>query len=161
MYLNNIIENNFRWGKMKNKKVKIVIIVIAIILLIGVIFFIMTPEKNISQNRKIENTGDDTYTLMIYMCASDLESDGGYATNDIEEMLSATVDSKVNVILETGGTSKWQKFGISNTTNQIYKIEDGELKLVKDDLGLKSMTESSNLTDRSEEHTSELQSPDH
>ena len=46
---------------------------------------------------------------MVYMCASDLESEGGYATDDISEMLDATVDSKINLIIETGGTTQWQK----------------------------------------------------
>ena len=93
----------------------------------------------------IKNVGTDTYTLMIYMCASDLESEGGYATDDIAEMLAATVDSKVNILIETGGTSNWQDYGIANNKNQIYKVEDGNLKLVDDSLGLQSMTDSHTL----------------
>ncbi len=42
----------------------------------------------------VANVGDDTYTLMVYMCASDLESVDGCASNDITEMLQAKTDSK-------------------------------------------------------------------
>ena len=40
------------------------------------------------EDTEIVNAGTDTYTLMMYVCGSDLESDGGYASDDIEEMLT-------------------------------------------------------------------------
>ena len=112
------------------------------IIVLLIIVVMLLPEDEV-----IVNEGTDTYTLMIYMCASDLESDGGYATNDISEMLNATVDEKINLIIETGGTKEWQDYGISNKTNQIYKIENNELKLIKDDLGIKEMTKPETLTE--------------
>ena len=72
------------------------------IIVLLIIVVMLLPEDEV-----IVNEGTDTYTLMIYMCASDLESDGGYATNDISEMLNATVDEKINLIIETGGTKEW------------------------------------------------------
>lgn len=120
---------------MKNK---IILVTVAIIVII-VSCLLFSEEE-------IINKGTDTYTLMVYMCASDLESEGGYATTDISEMLDATVDSKINLIIETGGTTEWQDYDISNETNQIYKVENGELILIKNDLGIKSMTEASNLS---------------
>ena len=36
----------------------------------------------------VENVSTNTYTLMIYMCGSDLESDGGYASDDIDEIIN-------------------------------------------------------------------------
>jgi len=48
------------------------------------------------------------YTLMIYMIGSNLESAQGSATKDIREMLAASPDfSKINVILYTGGSVRW------------------------------------------------------
>ena len=117
------------------------------VLILIVIFGIITGIMLISDEEDIENIGTDTYTVMIYMCASDLESDGGYATSDISEMLNATIDDKVNLIIETGGTTQWQDYGISNETNQIYKIENKELKLIKDNLGIQEMTNPQTLTD--------------
>lgn len=119
------------------KKKKIIIAIIILIVLFGIFIFFSDDV--------VENEGTDTYTLMIYMCASDLESDGGYATTDISEMLDATIDEKVNVILQTGGTLEWQDYEISSTSNQIYKIENGELNLIKDELEIKSMTEADTL----------------
>ena len=121
------------------KKNKIIIIVVLIILIIGVILCI--------PNDSIVNKGNDTYTLMIYMCASDLESEDGFATRDIKEMLDATVDKKINLIIETGGTKQWKDYGISNQANQIYKIENGKMNLIEDNLGSKEMTNSNTLSE--------------
>ncbi len=98
------------------------------------------------EDESIKNTSKNTYTLMIYMCGSNLESDGGYASADIEEMLKATLSNEINVLIYTGGARRWYDFGISNKTNQIYKIDNHKLKLVKDNLGLQNMSASGTLS---------------
>ncbi len=97
------------------------------------------------EDSTIKNVSKDKYTLMIYMCGSNLESDGGYASSDIEEMLKSTLADEVNVLIYTGGAKRWYDFGISNKSNQIYQIKDHKLNLIKNDLGLKSMAESDTL----------------
>ena len=53
---------------------------------------------------------------MVYMCGSDLESELGSATKDLEEMLAADLSEQVNVIIETGGTRQWKNDVISTET---------------------------------------------
>lgn len=55
-----------------------------------------------------EATGE-TFTLMVYLCGTDLESDDGSATDDLLEMLEAnlTLGGPVKVLVETGGTVDW------------------------------------------------------
>ena len=91
--------------------------------------------------------GKDTVTVMVYMCGSNLESDYGLATNDLQEMTNAEIGSNVNVIVETGGCERWKNTLISASTNQIYKVESGSLRLVKDNIGSKSMVEPATLTE--------------
>ena len=94
----------------------------------------------------IAGNGQDTVTIMVYMCGTDLESKHGMASSDLSEMASANLGSNVNIIAYTGGCSKWKTSGISNGANQIYQVKDGGLKcLVKDD-GEKPMTEPATLT---------------
>ena len=95
----------------------------------------------------IVNQGQDTYTLMVYMCASDLETEDGSATDDIKEMLQASIDSKVNVVMETGGTTMWRDLNIASNTNQRYKIESGEFKLLENNLGIREMVKPETLSD--------------
>ena len=91
--------------------------------------------------------GDDTVTIMIYMCGTDLESRSGMATADLNEILHADISDKVNIIVETGGTKTWQNNVISNQTNQRYQCTSEGLKLLEDKLGRRTMTEPETLTD--------------
>ena len=84
---------------------------------------------------------------MVYLCATDLESQSGMATADLNEMLYATISDKVNVIVETGGTSGWRNNVISSTTNQRYRVTSKGLELLQDNLGKKSMVDPATLSD--------------
>ena len=99
------------------------------------------------EDANIKNVSKDKYTLMIYMCGSNLESDGGYASADIEEMLKSTLADEINVLIYTGGAKRWYDFGISSRTNQIYVIENHRLKLVRDNLGRENMASAKTLSD--------------
>ena len=90
--------------------------------------------------------GNDTVTIMVYMCGTDLESKYGMATKDLQEMLKAKISSKVNLIVETGGCKKWQNSTVSSSKNQIYKVESGGLRKLVDNNGTSSMTDPKNLT---------------
>ena len=95
----------------------------------------------------IKGNGQDTVTIMVYMCGTDLESRGGMATNDMREMAAATLSSNINILIYTGGCKGWKTSGISNSTNQIYKIQDGQLAQLVPDAGDKPMTDPATLTE--------------
>ncbi|MBQ6455008.1 MAG: zinc-ribbon domain-containing protein [Eggerthellaceae bacterium] len=50
----------------------------------------------------------DSWTVLMYLCGSDLESSAGYATYDLMEIQEASIGSNVNMVIEAGGTSRWQ-----------------------------------------------------
>lgn len=86
-------------------------------------------------------------TVMIYMNGSDLETKAGEATADLSEMIDSGVGENVNVIVQTMGTKKWHDYDISSKTSQIYRVNRGELELVKDNLGQLDCTKSDTLSD--------------
>ena len=94
----------------------------------------------------IKGNGQDTITIMVYMCGADLESRGGMASKDIQEMLSAKFDDKINLIIYTGGAKQWQNNVVSSSTNQIYQIKDGKFICLKDNLGSAPMTKPETLS---------------
>ncbi|MCR4650535.1 MAG: peptidase C11 [Lachnospiraceae bacterium] len=93
----------------------------------------------------IRGDGTDTVTIMVYMCGTDLESKYGMGTNDINEMLDARLNDKVNIIIYTGGCKNWKNNVISSTYNQIYKISNGQLICLEENAGNNTMTDPSNL----------------
>lgn len=88
----------------------------------------------------------DTVTMMIYVCGTDLESKSGMASADMQEMAAAKFGSNVNLILYTGGCRAWKTAGISSSVNQIYQIQDGKMKLLEADMGDKPMTDPATLS---------------
>lgn len=111
------------------------------------------PETNILDSTirqpltTIYGDGSDEVTVMIYMCASNLESESGLGYMDIKEMMSATINSNVNIVIETGGCTKWTTSQISGSTNQRHVIQNGRLTTVESRLGQKDMTDGDTLTD--------------
>lgn len=73
----------------------------------------------------------DTWSVFVYMCGSDLESNYGAATADIKEMIDAKPSDEVTVIIQTGGAQKWQNFGISANKISRYILKNGELNLLE------------------------------
>ena len=71
----------------------------------------------------------DKYTLLIYICGSNLESDsdGGLASMDIEEIRSVPNQPKdLNIAFQTGGSKSWHSGIIGG--NGINKIDSSKSK---------------------------------
>ena len=118
------------------------------LIIIAIIFFaIVWLFSDDEDTAPIINSSTDKYTLMIYMCGSDLESEEGYASSDIEEMLESQLAKEVNLLIYTGGTKLWENNNISSDRNQIFKVENNELTLVRDDIGMKYFSRPDTLTE--------------
>lgn len=138
IFSNNLIPNNIIVtqqvqplnNQLPKKKSKILFITLAILifsfLTVGA-FFLLKEEKIKSQPRDFQ---ENTRTIMIYMVGSDLESEAMIPSNDLAAINPNEVDlDNVNVLLYTGGTTKWHNF-ISNDENAIYELtKDGFIKI--------------------------------
>lgn len=93
------------------------------------------------------SSGSHKFTVMVYMCGTDLESDYGAATADILEMCEADLNDNVNVLLYTGGTGEWQNNKISSDTNQIWQVIHEDIVCLEEDIGVRPMTDPSTLAD--------------
>ena len=74
---------------------------------------------------------DTACTIFLYMCGSNLESEYGLASENIEELLEAEIPDQVNVIIETGGASRWwSSEWIEEDKLQRYMIRNHQLELL-------------------------------
>lgn len=93
------------------------------------------------------NKVKDTWTILVYLCGTDLESDGqGYATGNLQELLNVTYNDNVKIIIQTGGTFEWEHPGIKADRLERFIVEDGSLKKVGE-AKLASMGDSDTLYD--------------
>lgn len=96
---------------------------------------------------KILGNNQDTVTMMIYLCGTDLESRSGMASSDLSEIANAKYGDNVNVIVYTGGCSGWKTQGISSQVNQIYRVRNQQLERLEADMGNKAMTNPATLSE--------------
>ena len=103
----------------------------------------------------VEQTQDDQ-TILIYLCGSDLESNGqtsassasGYASGDITEILKVgSQPDDVNVVIETGGAKCWKTtHGINKSYLERYHVANKSLirdsQETKANMGLTSTLQS-------------------
>ena len=94
----------------------------------------------------IKGDKQDKVTILVYMCGTDLESKYGMATNDLQEMAAATLNNNLNIIVFTGGCTKWKTSTISNSVNQIYQVKNGGISCLNADAGKGAMTTPSTLS---------------
>ena len=120
------------------------------ILLTGIIlnFLVLLCCSAMAEENKTETPADE-WTVLIYLCGSDLESKYGYATENLEEIyeitypynlqqvISAKTEEEqkqslstiaraignVNILIETGGCSKWHanSLGMEISTEHLQR----------------------------------------
>lgn len=142
-------------------------------LLTGCLFF-MSPTKSTSENTEPDestqsskevtehtsvqdNTSAATaattgsgkakakWTVLVYMCGTDLESVNGAATDNLVELGDVKYSNDVNFIIQTGGTSAWKNKLIDPSCLQRYKSDDSGLTLL-DEQKLASMGDPDTLS---------------
>ena len=78
----------------------------------------------------------NTWTIFVYLCGTDLESDLSYgmgmATEDLEEMCAASESEMVRFVVQTGGAEYWYADAVDPQRTQRFVIEGGEMQLVSD-----------------------------
>ena len=118
-----------------------------------------SKSESESSSSSSSTTNKDAYTILIYMCGSNLESEYGLASSDIQEILSLSCPDDVNIVIETGGSTRWGLCTYNNngdviSRSNVYNISSTKLgryhvegkKLVTDaSLTKASMGESSTL----------------
>lgn len=97
------------------------------------------PTKNITAE-------DGSWAVYWYLCGSDLESGGGFATSDLSELMEVEMPENVNVVIETGGSSVWQNDVVDAEKLQRWIYNSEGLQLV-DEQPSASMGDAQTLSD--------------
>jgi len=107
-------------------------------------------DTNVANNvrakrTKILGNNQDVMTILVYMCGSDLESQAAMGVYDLQEMAQANISKNINLIVYTGGTTKWHTSDISTRYNQIYQVHSGGLQRLVENAGTGSMVDPETL----------------
>lgn len=89
---------------------------------------------------------DGSWAIYWYLCGSDLESNGGFATSDLSELMEVELPDNMNVVIETGGSAVWQNDLMDADKLQRWLYNSEGLQLL-DEQPSASMGEAQTLAD--------------
>jgi len=93
-----------------------------------------------------EEINDGSWAIYWYLCGSDLETNGGFATIDLLEMMDVQLPENVNVVIQTGGANTWQNNLMDASKIQRWLFNSEGLQLV-DEQATTNMGEAQTLYD--------------
>lgn len=106
-----------------------------------------TSKMDVSApNPALNKPQDGSWAVYWYLCGSDLETNGGFATADLQEMLEVDLPENVNVVIQTGGASVWQNELMDPSKIQRWVYNSEGLRLV-DEHETTNMGDAQTLTD--------------
>ena len=86
------------------------------------------------------------FTLMVYICGTDLEGEGAAASRDIMEMAASKFKGEnLNLVILTGGTKKWAIKDIGHNSCNVYTLE-GETLVRQATFGRQLLSDPKTLT---------------
>ena len=90
------------------------------------------PNKNPENTTVVDDskTNGESWVIYWYLCGSDLETKQGSATSDLNEMLKVTLPKGVTIIIQTGGSDKWQNNVMDPSYRQIWRYSGDTLTLL-------------------------------
>ncbi len=90
------------------------------------------PKEPVQTASTAESGGTPgSWTVMLYLNGSDLESEGAEGTSSLQSIVSANIPEGINMLIYTGGTSNWQNDMIRSDANQIWLAKNNELTLLE------------------------------
>ncbi|MBR5420973.1 MAG: Clostripain family protein [Lachnospiraceae bacterium] len=107
-----------------------------------------TPVRGLSMNVNRDNgkleikrsratgsaaAGESGWTIFVYLCGTDLESDAGMGTGDLEEMLEMDEGDGVRFVVQTGGTNEWNNDVVEDGKIQRYLVTSDDISLVDEE----------------------------
>ena len=74
---------------------------------------------------------DTDWVIYWYLCGSNLESEGGAATNDLVELFDVQLPDNVKIVIETGGANAWMNETINPDHLERYVYDANGLQLIE------------------------------
>ncbi len=86
------------------------------------------------------------WTVLLYICGSDLESENQAAVADLTELLRVECGDGINFVIQTGGSKSWSDNLFDSEKSQRFVNSGDGLELVEE-FGLSNMGEADTLSD--------------
>ena len=105
-----------------------------------------TTSNDTENPEEVAEEDGGSWAVYWYLCGSDLESENGFATEDLNEMMKVTLPENVTFVIQTGGASEWQNETISADSINRFVYKGDSLEQV-DELEQANMGDPDTLVD--------------
>ncbi len=65
------------------------------------------PIERLSRSEETPMGDGDKWTIFMYVCGTDLESDASLASMNLQQIMQTVPSEGINVVVQTGGTRQW------------------------------------------------------
>ena len=111
---------------------------------------VLNIKRDLYKNER-PMSDDDTWTILMYVAGTNLESSYSNATADFKEMMSANFNStnakNINLIIQTGACRNWHTDNISSNKIGRYKIDNSNNLTLIEEKNLENMGSPDTLCD--------------
>lgn len=128
-----------RRNSMKRKKQRFLAVLLSLIMCLSLVACGDEEDVLVDDTQGMEiterseaQTEDGSWAVYWYLCGSDLETNGGFATTDLEEMLQVDLPENVNVVIQTGGAAEWQNEYMDSAKIQRWLYNSEGLQLLEE-----------------------------
>ena len=104
------------------------------------------PSSKAKQPVGSKAVESDSWAIYWYLCGSDLESESGFATEDLAELLEVSLPQSIQVVIQTGGSAAWHNDFVDASKLQRFVYDSEGLYLV-DEQPLANMGDKQTLYD--------------
>ena len=84
------------------------------------------PNSSEVASKKLD---DGSWTVLVYLCGSNLETEDGYASKNLEELARLSLPESVHMLVETGGSNEWHNKRVDAEHLNRFCVGNGELAL--------------------------------
>ena len=85
------------------------------------------PDEPNPPEQQVE-VDPESWTVFVYICGSNLETQAGLATENIVELLSVDLPDNVTFVLETGGADRWRNDVMDASYLEYYEVVDHDVE---------------------------------
>ena len=86
----------------------------------------------VTTTQMVAASSEGSWSVYWYLCGSDLETNHGCATTDLQEMLEVQLPENVNVVIQTGGARVWQNENMDPSKLQRWLYNSEGLQLLEE-----------------------------
>lgn len=75
-------------------------------------------------------SGKPTWTVLFYLCGTDLETNEKYGSKTLADLCKAQINDNVNLVVQTGGCKKWSNTKVSADKAMRFEVKNNSLNEV-------------------------------